>query len=555
MNPDLGKMNWPNAAPLFCPAAFGYNFDLVTSWAYGGGAFEVWRGNASLPSKGASWGGDNLATATNSEAVSWAPGSAPDPTQYHVCVRWYAAVRYYLFNPDTGINSGLLDCDIYVLFYTGGGVLNIISYNSNATSGLYYGDNTAMGVSEETAFWPAGVTPPTTEYSVCLRPYGKRYYELDVRLEVFVNSMPRGRSQPAPSPRSVGHRGGLERSRGLQVVPTDVTSARWDTGRFGFMGDVVSCTPTTLGFMGSFSYTGSAVVRTAAPPPAPSPPASSLRVRSRWDVVNAGTSNVLSGSTDLDMVVQWKSGTSTYFVSNNQKNSGNGTYLYDGAGSYRVEDMQWPWGKAPAPSTVLSVCLAFYSPTGVSAFSVNATVAVALDGAALTTQLWKEVWSTGTRSVAGSWTSCDSTSPGYVGSYTYTPPVGSALTQSARQADAPAAAAATQPGQDMPLLPLAADGAADAQGASALSEASLVVTGGTESEQSGADGSAPALAPAPVGITTAGGNSGTPVATVVAAAVGGVVGVAVLALAVVGLMRWRGSAVREETRVVPLGMA
>ncbi len=49
------------------------------------------------------------------------------------------------------------------MFYTGGGVLNIVSYYSNATSGLYYGDNTAMGVGEETAFWTTGVTPPTTE--------------------------------------------------------------------------------------------------------------------------------------------------------------------------------------------------------------------------------------------------------------------------------------------------------------------------------------------------------------------------------------------------------
>ncbi|KAG2425362.1 hypothetical protein HXX76_013776 [Chlamydomonas incerta] len=103
MNPDLGTMAWPNASPVFCPAVFGYNFDIVTAWAYGGGAYEVWRGNAAVQAKGVSWDGDNLASAGNGEAITWVAGSAPDPTQYHVCVRWYAAVRYFLFNSLTAV--------------------------------------------------------------------------------------------------------------------------------------------------------------------------------------------------------------------------------------------------------------------------------------------------------------------------------------------------------------------------------------------------------------------------------------------------------------------
>eukprot|EP00198_Chlamydomonas_reinhardtii_P000898 XP_001690233.1 predicted protein [Chlamydomonas reinhardtii] len=441
MNPDLGTMAWPSASPVFCPAVFGYDLDLVTAWAYGGGAYEVWRGNASLTSRGVSWGGNNVDdTAVNNEAITWSSGSSPDPTQYHVCVRWYAAVRYFLLNvtltimrnnqtaatftsavdtstfhsatckpgangflgtydiaysPDTGINTTVLDNDIYVLWYAGS-VLNVASYFSNSTKGTYFGDNVGLKVNEETVYWPPGTMPDVAEYSVCLRPYVTRYLELDVRLEVFVNS---------------------------STVPTAVISTRLDTGRYGFIGEVESCSSTTPGFMGRFNYTGANIVQTAAPAAPPNPPTTSLRIRSRWDVKNPGTSNVGSSSTDLDMVVQWTNGTTTYFVSNNKANSGGASYVYDGGYSFRVEDMQWADGTPPAPSTVINVCLAFYNPNGTAPFSVNAAVAVALNGEALTTRFWKELFSTGLRSVAGSWTSCTSTSPGFIGSYTYTPPV------------------------------------------------------------------------------------------------------------------------------------
>lgn len=73
-----------------------------------------------------------------------------------------------------------------------------------------------------------------------------------------------------------------------QTVPTAVISTRLDTGRYGFIGEVESCSSTTPGFMGRFNYTGANIVQTAAPAAPPNPPTTSLRIRSRWDVKNPG---------------------------------------------------------------------------------------------------------------------------------------------------------------------------------------------------------------------------------------------------------------------------
>lgn len=118
-------------APLICryaPAASrkGYDLDLVTAWAYGGGAYEVWRGNASLTSRGVSWGGNNVDdTAVNNEAITWSSGSSPDPTQYHVCVRWYAAVRYFLLNVRRGWPGGRVAGRLLLDAGTGLGVVTV----------------------------------------------------------------------------------------------------------------------------------------------------------------------------------------------------------------------------------------------------------------------------------------------------------------------------------------------------------------------------------------------------------------------------------------------
>lgn len=130
----------------------------------------------------------------------------------------------------------------------------------------------------------------------------------------------------------------------------------------------------------------------------------------------------------------------------------------------------------------------------------------------------------------------------------------------ARQVDSPAA---SQPEQDLPLLPSpdggagGAPGAAPAAGALTTAATTTTTTGssGSGSEAGGAADTAGVLPSAVAVSTSSNGNPGVPVATVVAAAVGGVVGAAVLTVSVMALVRWRRGAVREHTRVVPLGVA
>lgn len=64
--------------------------------------------------------------------------------------------------PTAGINTTVLDNDIYVLWYAGS-VLNVASYFSNSTKGTYFGDNVGLKVNEETVYWPPGTMPDVAE--------------------------------------------------------------------------------------------------------------------------------------------------------------------------------------------------------------------------------------------------------------------------------------------------------------------------------------------------------------------------------------------------------
>ncbi|KAG2430084.1 hypothetical protein HXX76_010183 [Chlamydomonas incerta] len=342
-----------------------------------------------------------------------APPSPPAPATYSGGSTLRFRLTWTL--PDTGIRwqSSSYDLDLYVVWNStvnvaagGAPVLKSVNYDTTAMDGgVYYGDSGALRVNEETVYWPAGVSPERTEYTVCLKPWANDL-EVDARLEVYVNNA---------------------------ATPSAVVTRRWDTLQSGFMtSSLSSCSPSALGFMGRFNFTGAGLVQTAAPPPVPSPPATSLRLRGRWDVTTEGPSNVWSWMTSLDMVVQWTVGASTYLLNTNQRNSGGVTYTYDGLQTIRSENVQWPWGTTPAVATY-DVCFAFKAPiqdngtvlASVQPYAVNATFAVALAGDALLTTTWRQLWSNASAGAvwpSSAWTSCNASAPGYVGSYNYTPP-------------------------------------------------------------------------------------------------------------------------------------
>ncbi|KAG2430305.1 hypothetical protein HYH02_013782 [Chlamydomonas schloesseri] len=98
-------------------------------------------------------------------------------------------------SPDTGLSGAfqtLYDNDIFVQWSSAGGKQTIMSYeiaNGTDSGAVWMGDNMPQGVNEETVYWPAASRPESAQYVVCLAAGGiTRAIEVDARLEVYVNS-------------------------------------------------------------------------------------------------------------------------------------------------------------------------------------------------------------------------------------------------------------------------------------------------------------------------------------------------------------------------------
>ncbi|EFJ44733.1 hypothetical protein VOLCADRAFT_106328 [Volvox carteri f. nagariensis] len=422
--------------------------------------------------------------------------------------------------------------------------------------GRYNGDNMEERSNYELIYWPEDRIPPSAKYDVCVRWYGPRKPLAQITLSVF-------------------YQGQLVR---MNTTIVDTTFPR-----------NTACNASARGYLGSFdlSWVPLAPPRPpplapplmpnipAAPPLPPSPPPSptppsppsppvpdacsapastaslfGLTFRTRW-FPSSGATNVIY---DWDMVVAWTFGGSSFELAQYNRFVAGGVHGGDNiniANRTNGEVAFWPTGvtgQQPQPADY-HVCVRWYQTA-----ILNVTLTVSLGANVVKTT--STVWSSS--DIISK--ICAPGVAGYVGTYTYTGINSSSLTGgvSSIWASGQAASmstlqkgsvdvASTERVEPVKALPSITQAGASMSSAGSFAEDDVSVAGGEAA--SSAEGPASSLpAERSVNGGSGSGSAKNSVAVAAGAAVGGLVGVAIVAAVAMQLRRSR----QRMTRVAAL---
>ncbi|GLI65615.1 hypothetical protein VaNZ11_009181 [Volvox africanus] len=226
---------------------------------------------------------------------------------------------------------GTDDLDIIVSWTWGGVSYSMGRRTENAENvtlmtGIEYGgDNMDYGTQYEIVFFQATTKPPPTAFHVCVAWQSTKTPLFRVVMSVF---------------------------RGYAVATADKVL---DTSR---VADLI-CNSSASGYLGTYDVT-----RPAPPPAPPSPPVPQpynssypLLFRADWAIVS-GMRGRPTKTYDLDILVSWGVGNSSYVISSFAQQAGGGNYGGDNmrnGGNYEI--VYWPPGVPLPPTNTFHVCV------------------------------------------------------------------------------------------------------------------------------------------------------------------------------------------------------
>ncbi|EFJ44736.1 hypothetical protein VOLCADRAFT_95104 [Volvox carteri f. nagariensis] len=198
--------------------------------------------------------------------------------------------------------------------------------NISATTGAEYGgDNTKYGTQYEIVYFPAGVSPPPTDFYVCVAWTRTQTSTTRVVLTMY---------------------------KGYAVASTTKV---FNTTR---QSDY-SCTPSSAGYVGSFNPSAP-----SPPPPPPSPTIVQqsypypLLLRTDWTIIS-GVRGRSSKPYDFDILVSWTEGNTTFMVGSVALTAGRAVYGGDNLrnNGTNYEYVYWPAGASLPATNTLHVCV------------------------------------------------------------------------------------------------------------------------------------------------------------------------------------------------------
>ncbi|GIL91720.1 hypothetical protein Vretifemale_19307, partial [Volvox reticuliferus] len=229
-------------------------------------------------------------------------------------------------------STGTDDLDIIVSWTWGGVSYSMGRRTENAdnvtvmTGVEYGGDNTYYGTQYEIVFFQATTNPPPTAFQVCVAWQNTRTQLFRVVMSVF-------RGYAVATETKV-----LDTSKAVDLI----------------------CNSSASGYVGTYDLSK------PAPPPAPPlqlvPQASNtsypLLFRADWTIIS-GMRGRPTKTYDLDIIVTWNVGNSSYVIGSYSYDAGGGLYGGDNLrnGGVNSEIVYWPEGSVLPPTNTFHVCV------------------------------------------------------------------------------------------------------------------------------------------------------------------------------------------------------